>query len=138
MFNTEGHEHLGKPRVEGWTKKVTPERYLKMWPNGPEAKLALQLTTGLVEGLPPTNSDKVRFFSPNARGLTIVVDSKKWIKSQTPGGEMTLQTEGITVNFENGCFETDNPQIIEYLTLTYKDRRYPVVRTDKETASAVS
>jgi len=116
-----------------WTKIVTPERYLKTWPNGPEAALALRLTKGI-----PNSGDKIKFFSPRSAGLSIVVESKKWIKTQTPGGEMTLQTPGIVAEFSDGRFETDDETIIEYLTSIYKDKRFPVVRPDMPTKSSAT
>jgi len=115
-----------------WTMKVSPEKYLKTWPNGPEAQLALRIT----KGIPDVEGGRIRFFSPQSRGLQIVVESVKWHTLQTPGGSHTTQTEGIRVEFDNGYYESNNPTIIDYLTNEYRDKRFPVVRTDMQTASA--
>ena len=116
-----------------WTKKVSPEHYLKLWPKGPEAKLAHQLVNKLEAPL-----KNIRFFSPRSAGLNVVVTPKVWVKQQTPAGEMTLQSEGLKAEFDNGMFETDNEDIIEFLTNIYDDKRYPVVRQDESTNSAGS
>lgn len=115
-----------------WKMQVSPENYLKKWPNGPEAKLALKLT----QGVPDAGGGIVRFFSPRSSGLQLVVESIKWHTTQTPGGNHTTQTSGIRVEFDNGYFQTDDPRVIDYLTKEYKDKRFPVVRTDMQTASA--
>jgi len=117
--------------MKEWTKQVTPERYLKVWPNGPEAKLARAIVAGLSE-----EAESIKFYSPEAAGLSLVVESINWIKEETPGGTRTIQTDGKSVKFENGIFESDDEEVIEYLTNIYKDRRFPVVRTDLSTASA--
>ena len=119
--------------TQEWTKNVTPQVYLKRWPNGPQAKLALSITKGLT--LSPEDG-RVRFFSPRSKGLQVVVDAIIWSKIETPAGTQTLQTAGLRADFENGYYQTDNLKMIEYLTNIYADKRYPVVRTDVPTKSA--
>jgi hypothetical protein len=119
--------------MEKWTKKATPERYLRSWPNGPEAELAKEIL-GVSEA-PPKESIKVRFFSPRASGLNIIVHAKEWFTQQTPSGSRTIQSKGKSAQFVNSLFNTEDPDIIEYLTNTYKDKRFPVVRDDIRTAS---
>jgi len=120
--------------LQEWTKKVSPENYLKKWPNGPEAGLARQLTAS--DELKPTADGRVRFFSPKSKGLQLVVDAVIWAKIETPSGVQTLQTQGLRAEFEDGVYQTDNHKMIEYLTNIYADKRYPVVRTDVTTKSA--
>jgi hypothetical protein len=120
-----------------WKMKVSPERYLKQWPNGSKAKLARQLceTPGNESHDPSPVTSKVRFFSPRSNGLNIVVQAKEWFTQQTPGGSRTIQSEGKTAQFVNSIFVTEDTDIINYLTDTYNDKRFPVVREDCRTAS---
>lgn len=133
-----------------WTKKVSPERYLATWPMGPAAELAKQTIEARVSSAPydtgndvslpddvdPVKISKVRFFSPKSGGLSIVIEPKEWMVVRTPAGERTIQSPGKTAQFENNIFLTDDPEIIEYLTNTYSDRRFPIVREDIQTESA--
>jgi len=121
--------------TQEWTKKVSPERYLNTWPQGPAAELARSLLAG-VSAVLNADRKRVRFFSPRSRGLQIVIDPVIWAKVETPGGTQVLQTQGARAEFELGVFLTDDPKMIEYLTNIYNDPRYPVVRTDIKTKSA--
>ena len=122
-----------------WNKKVSPERYLKQWPNGPAAKqakkiVAMHEVASLTQEV-PNHVGPVRFFSPRSNGLSVVVQPKEWYTQQTPSGSRTIQSEGKTAQFKNSIFVTEDPEIIEYLSHTYKDRRFPVVREELKTAS---
>ena len=78
------------------------------------------------------------FPSHDPRGLRIVVEADSYKEFKTPSGTRVLPVKGKIAEFEEGIFKTTDPEIIEYLTDVYKDRRYPVVRQDAETASAGS
>ena len=125
--------------MKEWNAKVSPERYLNTWPNGPQAALAKQhIAAGRTGGNAPTPNGKVRFFSPRSVGMTVIVVPTEWMTQQTPAGSRTIQSQGKQANFENNIFVTDDPEIIQYLTHEYKDRRFPIVRDDMRTASAVT
>ena len=132
-----------------WNMKASPERYLSTWPNGPKAELAREIvntdTGGTHQGyVDPGDSpkpvinqpQKVRFFSPKSGGMNIVIEPKEWMVVKTPAGERTIQSPGKNAQFTNNIFITDDSVIIEYLTHTYNDRRFPVVRDDMQTESA--
>lgn len=125
--------------LKPWTKNVSPERYLATWPQGPSADLARQYVngTGTPSEVPeePISKD-IRFFSPKSGSLNIVVEPKEWMVVKTPAGERTIQSPGKTAQFMNNIFTTEDPEIIEYLTNTYADRRFPIVRDDLQTQSA--
>jgi len=124
--------------MKEWTKKVSPERYLATWPQGPAAELAKEIIDDryLSVKRDKPSSTKVRFFSHRSPGLNIVVEPKEWMVVKTPAGERTIQSPGKCAQFANNIFITDDPEIIEYLTNTYKDRRYPVIRDDIQTQCA--
>ena len=134
--------------MKKWNKKVGPERYLATWPNGPAAELARQILgvkaqpiDSLVDtrdrtGYRSDDVEPVRFFSPASNGLSVIVAPKEWVVNKTPAGDRTIQTPGKTAQFENNIYITSDPEIIEFLTTTYTDKRYPIVRDDMKTASA--
>ncbi len=134
--------------MKQWTSKFSPERYLQNWPKGPQADLAREhiTTRGIGDpvkddidpDLSPKSNGQIRFFSPRSNGLQVVVTAIAWIKEVTPAGERTIQAPGKTAKFENHLYISDDPEIIEYLTNVYSDRRFPVVRNDMTTASAVN
>lgn len=73
---------------------------------------------------PPT---KVRFLSPKSPGLTVVVSPEHWGTVKTPVGDKMMLAKGKSATFVNGVFETNDPEIIEYLEEVYKDPRFPVL-----------
>mgnify|MGYP003145369324 CR=1 FL=1 len=80
--------------------------------------------------MPKKKEGAVTFYSPRAKEQTVVVEPQEWLTTRTPAGDRTIQSPGKTAQFSNGMFITDDPDIIEYLTNVYSDKRHPIVRTD--------
>lgn len=74
---------------------------------------------------------RVRFTSPRSPELGVVVVPIEWMVMQVPGGTKAMQTKGKRVDFKNGVYETDDPEIINYLENVYKDDRWPIFSQSK-------
>lgn len=73
----------------------------------------------------------VRFVSSRSSGLTVVIRPKRRGFVNTSGGSIeTVVDEGKKVTFVQGELKTSDPEIIDYLTNTYKDARFPITRVD--------
>lgn len=76
----------------------------------------------------------VRFVSPRSPSLTVVIKPTRRGFVNTPQGSMDTVFPGLSIQFREGVFETDDPEIIQYLSEEYKDRRFPVVNMAKASA----
>lgn len=87
----------------------------------------------LLSSAPPSAPTKVRFFSPRAPQLTVVIRPDVWqdkVMSVGPDGTPVVQRakfDGHRVQFKDGWFETSDPVEIDRLT-NYSDTHYPIVR----------
>jgi len=73
----------------------------------------------------------VRFVSSRSSGLTVVVRPRRRGFVNTSGGSIeTIVDEGKKAIFVKGELITSDPEVIDYLTNTYKDARFPVTRVD--------
>ncbi len=59
-------------------------------------------------------------------GLRIVVVPTREVRMDTPAGIIHERVQGKTVEFLNGLYTTDDPEIIDFLEHKYKDERFPV------------
>lgn len=73
----------------------------------------------------------VRFLSTRAPSLFLVIKPTQYRVISTPAGEQPILVEGKSVQFQNGEFETDDPEIIRYLEEKYTDQRFPIISMRK-------
>lgn len=68
----------------------------------------------------------VTFRSPMSSGLRIVIKPSMWTTLETPAGTVKQVVPGKTVEFLNGIFKTNDPDVIDFLENRYKSDRYPI------------
>lgn len=69
---------------------------------------------------------KIMFHSPMSSELRIVVKRTDQVRVVTPAGIIHERVPGKTVEFRQGLYYTDDPEIIDFLENKYKDERFPV------------
>lgn len=80
-------------------------------------------------GLLPSNF--VKFRSPRAASLRVVVRPTYVVPRDTPAGTVWVRSEGKTAEFQNGILITDDQEIIDHLESKYKDDRFPILSDTK-------
>jgi hypothetical protein len=71
----------------------------------------------------------VEYRSPKIRGLRIIVRPSFYNTVNTPTGSRTMLVPGKVVEFRDGVFKTDDPEIIEFLS-HYSNPKFPVLSVD--------
>ncbi len=76
-------------------------------------------------------SKRLRFLSVRSPSMRLVVKPTTWEFVSTPTGSRSVQVTGKAVEFVNGVFETDDPELIEFLEHKYNDSRFPVISANQ-------
>lgn len=76
--------------------------------------------------MPPSPNKVMEYRSPKIRDLRIIVRPSFYNTINTPTGSRTMLVPGKTVEFKDGSYKTDDPEIIEFLS-HYSNSKFPII-----------